>query len=94
MIATRVGSGIAAEIGSMTVTEQVDALRMCNATPSCTSSSRARSPARHGAHAQHLRGHLVATIAGMLIANVVFDINYRTFLSLQLVSPTTSSSAA
>ena len=33
MIATRVGSGIAAEIGSMTVTEQVDALRMCNADP-------------------------------------------------------------
>jgi len=33
MIATRVGSGIAAEIGSMVVTEQVDALRMCNAEP-------------------------------------------------------------
>ena len=33
MIATRVGSGIAAEIGSMVVTEQVDALRMCNADP-------------------------------------------------------------
>lgn len=33
MIATRVGSGIAAEIGSMVVTEQVDALRMSNADP-------------------------------------------------------------
>jgi phospholipid/cholesterol/gamma-HCH transport system permease protein len=33
MIATRVGAGIAAEIGSMVVTEQVDALRMSNVDP-------------------------------------------------------------
>ncbi len=32
-LATRVGTGIAAEIGSMVVTEQVDALRMNNAEP-------------------------------------------------------------
>lgn len=33
MIATRVGAGIAAELGSMRVTEQLDALRMCNSDP-------------------------------------------------------------
>lgn len=33
MLATRVGTGIAAEIGSMVVTEQVDALRLCGADP-------------------------------------------------------------
>ncbi len=33
MVATRVGTGIAAEIGSMVVTEQVDALRMCGVQP-------------------------------------------------------------
>jgi phospholipid/cholesterol/gamma-HCH transport system permease protein len=33
MVATRVGTGIAAELGSMMVTEQVDALRMCAADP-------------------------------------------------------------
>jgi len=33
MLATRVGAGIAAEIGSMVVTEQVDALRMCGVDP-------------------------------------------------------------
>ncbi|MBU0553589.1 ABC transporter permease [Myxococcota bacterium] len=33
MIATRVATGIAAELGSMKVTEQIDALRMCNASP-------------------------------------------------------------
>ncbi len=33
MLATRVGAGIAAEVGSMKVTEQVDALRMSGVTP-------------------------------------------------------------
>src|SRR5262245_29514009 len=33
MLATRVGAGIAAEVGSMVVTEQVDALRMNGVTP-------------------------------------------------------------
>lgn len=33
MLATRVGAGIAAEIGSMVVTEQVDALEMCATDP-------------------------------------------------------------
>ncbi|MBW2457193.1 MAG: ABC transporter permease, partial [Deltaproteobacteria bacterium] len=33
MLATRVGAGIAAEIGSMVVTEQVDALKMSAADP-------------------------------------------------------------
>lgn len=33
MLATRVGAGIAAEIGSMVVTEQVDALRMTGTNP-------------------------------------------------------------
>lgn len=33
MLATRVGAGIAAEIGSMTVTEQIDALRMSAVDP-------------------------------------------------------------
>ena len=33
MLATRVGAGIAAEIGSMKVTEQLDALMMCGVAP-------------------------------------------------------------
>jgi phospholipid/cholesterol/gamma-HCH transport system permease protein len=33
MIATRAGTGMAAQLGSMVVTEQVDALRMCAAQP-------------------------------------------------------------
>lgn len=33
MLATRIGAGIAAEVGAMVVTEQIDALRMCAADP-------------------------------------------------------------
>ena len=33
MLATRVGAGIAAELGSMKVTEQIDALRMSGVLP-------------------------------------------------------------
>lgn len=86
MIATRVGSGIAAEIGSMTVTEQVDALRMCNADPvtylvvprtvACTLMLLMLT----------IYAVLVATLSGMLIANTGFGVNFRTFLNLQLVT--------
>lgn len=87
MVATRVGSGIAAEIGSMVVTEQVDALRMCNADP-----VRYLIVPRTIASAVMLvmltiYAVLVATLAGMALADAVFDVNPSTFVSLQLVSP-------
>ena len=85
MIATRVGSGIAAEIGSMVVTEQVDALRMCNADP-----VRYLIVPRTVACAWmvlmlSIYGVFVAMLAGMLIGNAVFGINFETFWNLALV---------
>ncbi|MFT7582996.1 MAG: phospholipid/cholesterol/gamma-HCH transport system permease protein [Myxococcota bacterium] len=85
MIATRVGSGIAAEIGSMVVTDQVDALRMCNADP-----VRFLVVPRTVASAIMLvmltiYAVLVATAAGMFIANTSFDVPTSTFLNLSLV---------
>ncbi|MBM4387375.1 MAG: ABC transporter permease [Deltaproteobacteria bacterium] len=83
MIATRVGSGIAAEIGSMMVTEQIDALKMCNTDPveyiivpkflSCLIMTIALS----------IFAVIVAVIAGMLMAYIGFDINPNTFLNLR-----------
>ena len=85
MIATRVGSGIAAEIGSMVVTEQVDALRMCNADPvdylvtprfvACTIESMMLS----------VYAAFIAVIAGAVTANLFWSVSYETFFSLQLV---------
>ena len=85
MIATRVGTGIAAEIGSMVVTEQVDALRMNNAQPvqylivprfiACTIMTFVLA----------ILGAGVAYGAGMLAANFYFDVNFHTFMSLRFV---------
>jgi len=86
MVATRVGSGIAAEIGSMVVTEQVDALRMCNADPvpylvvPRTVASVVMIPLLT------VYAVLVATVAGMFLAHTAFQVAPSTFLSLQLVT--------
>lgn len=86
MVATRVGSGIAAEIGSMVVTEQVDALKMCNADP--VEYLLAPRTLASGVMLVMLSvvGVVSATVAGMLIARAGFGIPYQTFLKFDLVS--------
>jgi phospholipid/cholesterol/gamma-HCH transport system permease protein len=85
MLATRVGAGIAAEIGSMVVTEQVDALRMCAADP-VDYLIKPRFVA-----SLIMTGILVVIAAcvafstGMLTAYVFFDINPRSFANVSLV---------
>ena len=86
MIATRVGSGIAAEIGSMKVTEQVDALRMCNADPITYLLVPRTLACALMMVMLTIYAVLVATIAGMLMAEAGFGVNHRTFLNLQLVT--------
>jgi phospholipid/cholesterol/gamma-HCH transport system permease protein len=85
MLATRVGAGIAAEIGSMVVTEQVDALRMC-----------AADPIDYLIKPRFLASLVMTTVlvvwsatvafgTGMATAYVMFDVNPRTFANLLLV---------
>ena len=85
MLATRVGAGIAAEIGSMVVTEQVDALRMC-----------AADPVDYLIKPRFLASLVMTTILVVIAAAVAvgtgtytgyvfFDINPRTFLNLSLL---------
>jgi len=85
MMATRVGAGIAAEIGSMVVTEQVDALRMCAADPvdylvkprfiACVVMMTVLG----------IWSATVAYLTGMLTAYVWYDVSPLTFSSLALV---------
>lgn len=85
MVATRTGSAIAAEIGSMVVTEQIDALRMSNADPigylvvprfiACGIMLVVLS----------VFAVLVATATGMVMGRQGFGIPYNTFLNLSLV---------
>jgi phospholipid/cholesterol/gamma-HCH transport system permease protein len=85
MLATRVGAGIAAEIGSMVVTEQVDALRMC-----------AADPVDYLVKPRFLASLLMTTVltlwsgaisvaSGMVTAEIIFQVTPRTFWNLSLV---------
>ncbi len=85
MIATRVGSGIAAEIGSMVVTEQVDALRMSNAHPVNYLIVPRFKAAGLMMICLSIYGVLVAEITGCLTGLVGFGIHPMTFLSMRLV---------
>jgi phospholipid/cholesterol/gamma-HCH transport system permease protein len=85
MLATRVGAGIAAEIGSMVVTEQVDALRMCAADPI----DFLIVPRFLASLVMTLMlivwGGTVAFVAGAATAYVAFDVSPETFFNMNLV---------
>ena len=85
MLATRVGAGIAAEIGSMTVTEQIDALRMCAADPI----DYLVKPRFVASVIMTLFLVIVASGvafgSGMITGQVFFQINPRTFTSFAVV---------
>ncbi len=79
MLATRVGTGIAAEIGSMVVTEQVDALRMNNADPVQYLVVPRFIAAVVMTLVLSIVALVVAFFSGMAIANAVFEVNPATF---------------
>jgi len=85
-LATRVGAGIAAEIGSMVVTDQVDALRMCAADPvDYLVVPRFIAATIMGTAVLIIAG-AVAILSGMVIANGVFDVNFHTYLNFSMVT--------
>ncbi len=85
MLATRVGAGIAAEIGSMVVTEQVDALYMCGADPI----KQLVCPRFLASIAMFallvVVAACVSVATGIWTASAFFGLNPRTFLNLNLV---------
>ena len=85
-LAMRIGAGIAAELGSMVVTEQVDAMRMC-----------AADPVDYLVVPRFIASTVMTTVilvwsafvmtgTGMLTANLVFDVNFHTFLNTTLMT--------
>ena len=81
MLATRVGAGIAAEIGSMVVTEQIDALRMCAADPIDYLVKPRFVASIVMISTLIIWGGGVAYAAGMLTALTTFGIQPRTFFN-------------
>jgi len=87
MLATRVGAGIAAEIGSMVVTEQVDALRMCAADPIDYLVRPRFIASLVMTTVLTIIAGCVAFATGMWTAYNFFAINPRTFADTSLVGP-------
>lgn len=85
MLATRVGAGIAAELGSMVVTEQVDALRMCAADPIDYLIKPRFVAGLIMTTVLLIWSAMVATLTGMGTAFVFFDIHPNVFFDLRLV---------
>jgi len=85
MLATRVGAGIAAEIGSMVVTEQVDALRMSAADPIDYLIKPRFIASIVMTTALIIWGGFVAFSVGGAVGWFAFDISPRTYASVQLV---------
>ena len=87
MLATRVGAGIAAEIGSMKVTEQVDALRMSGVLPvdylivprfvACVVMTVVLSTL----------GAVIMFVAGGMTAHYQFGVNTNLFFAFDSVKP-------
>jgi phospholipid/cholesterol/gamma-HCH transport system permease protein len=85
MLATRVGAGIAAEIGSMVVTEQIDALRMSAADPIDYLIKPRFLASILMTTALIIWSAAVAFTAGMVTAYVFFDVAPRTFANVAMV---------
>lgn len=86
MLATRVGAGIAAEVGTMVVTEQVDALRMCGVEPIEYLIVPRFLASLLMTGVLTVIGVTVALGMGVLTAYSSFHVNPRTFLDLGRVS--------
>ncbi|MEJ7733054.1 MAG: ABC transporter permease [Polyangiaceae bacterium] len=85
MLATRVGAGIAAEIGSMVVTEQVDALRMSAADPIDYLIKPRFIASLIMTGVLIVWSAAVAFSAGMATAYIMFDLSPQTFMNVSLV---------
>ncbi len=85
VLATRVGAGIAAEIGSMVVTDQVDAMRMCGADPVDWLVAPRFVASVIAGTAILIITAVVMILTGMIAARVYFDVNPIVFLNFAYV---------
>jgi len=86
MLATRVGAGIAAEIGSMVVTEQVDALKMSAADPIDYLVKPRFIASVIMTTTLVIWAAGVAALSGLLTGYLMFDLQPRTFFNLSMVN--------
>ncbi|MEL6338403.1 MAG: ABC transporter permease [Myxococcota bacterium] len=86
MVAARAGAGIAAELGAMSITEQVDALRLSGAEPVAYLVAPRVLGGLLGMVPLVLWGTLVAYLAGGVVMTQRFGIAWQSYVGLQLVA--------
>ncbi len=86
MLATRVGAGIAAEIGSMKVTEQIDALRLCGQNPVAYLVAPRFLGSVFMTWIVVVVAGFVALVTGTVTGSVAFNINPQVFLDVRYVT--------
>lgn len=87
MLATRVGAGIAAELGGMKVTDQLDALRLSNADPVVTLVAPRIVASLVYTPLLTIVGGATAIGSGVLTGLWAFEINPVTFLDPRFIDP-------
>lgn len=85
MIATRVGAGIAAEVGSMSVTEQLDALRVSGSEPIAELVVPRTIACALMLPALLIIAGGVAEVSGLFTAKIAFAVPYDVFFSTNLI---------
>ena len=85
MVTARAGSAMAAELGSMQATEQVDALRMCAADPIDFLLVPRFLASMVMTTVLIVWAGVVAFAAGAATASIAFDVPLRTFCDMQLI---------
>lgn len=87
LLACRVGAGIAAEIGAMAVTDQLDAMRMCAADPVEVLMVPRLRGAIVASFALAVVGAAAAVLAGLATGVICFSMSPATYWNLSLVAP-------
>src|SRR5690554_1502704 len=86
MLATRVGTGMAAQLGSMVVTEQVDALRISGAQPVDYLVVPRFVATLIMMFVLTVFAIIVSFIAGAITANAFYGVNPRTFVDFRMLT--------
>jgi phospholipid/cholesterol/gamma-HCH transport system permease protein len=87
LLACRVGAGIAAEIGAMAVTDQLDAMRMCAADPIEVLMVPRLRGAVVASFTLAVLGAGAAILAGLATGVVCFSMSPTTYWNLSLIGP-------
>jgi phospholipid/cholesterol/gamma-HCH transport system permease protein len=85
MVATKVGTGLAAEVGTMRVTDQIDAMKLCGADPMEEIVVPRVWAGVVATTCLSILGAVVSVFAGVFIAWVGFDVSADTFLSMRFM---------